>query len=668
MADVSTDKTRGGCGIIYAVFGKNKLWSRRSASAGAIPSSICSSKRRRNSFQEDDVPTPPNANDNVRVGGEPNKGPAPQQQMPTSQQVVNAGQLQGKKKQQQRVAKETLGISGELESIIAEHQRGGANAGLMRASSGNVMLYGHLGNLRQPAAKDEGQVPRKYGNTVMGNIFNNNNNNSNNRSVAVEMNNSLCRAISCRMDPEELKILGNEDYKNGRFAEALALYERAIDMDPSKASYRSNKSAALTALGRLLEAALECRKAIQIQPNYQRAHHRLANLYLRLGEAEKALFHFKKAGAEADPDAIAKAKLVLSHLNKCEQAKRIRDWSSVINATNNAISAGADSAPTIFGLQAEAFLMLHRHQDAVSALSNGPSFDLEQSIKLLGAAGNAALLLIRAQVDMASGRLDDAVGAAERAGQLDPSNKEVGPISRRARAVASARAHGNQLFRASKFGEAATAYSEGLEHDPYSSVLLCNRAACRSKLGLYHKAIDDCNSALRVRPSYDKARLRRADCNSKLGKWETAIQDYETLMRDSPGDEEVGRALFEAKLQLKKQHGVDNNNDFNEVIVIQSNERFRHFISLPGVAVVLFCSNPAEKRTLGFMDQLCNRYTAIMFLKVEGEELSLIAKTEGVMSFPTFFVYKNGSREKKIEGDDHELLDSCIKEYAHCIE
>lgn len=96
-----------------------------------------------------------------------------------------------------------------------------------------------------------------------------------------EQSGSLCRAISTRMDPESLKIMGNEDYKNGRFAEALALYEAAISIDPNKASYRSNKSAALTALGRLLEAVFECREAIRIEPHYHRAHHRLASLYLR---------------------------------------------------------------------------------------------------------------------------------------------------------------------------------------------------------------------------------------------------------------------------------------------------------------------------------------------------------------------------------------------------
>jgi len=113
-------------------------------------------------------------------------------------------------------------------------------------------------------------------------------------------------------------------------------------------------------------------------------------------------------------------------------------------------------------------------------------------------------------------RFDAALEAAERAGRLDPSNREVGFVTRRARALSAARTHGNELFKGSQFTEACTAYGEGLELDPYNSVLLCNRAACRIKLGEFEKAIEDCTAALNVRPSYTKARRRRAECNAKV--------------------------------------------------------------------------------------------------------------------------------------------------------
>ncbi|XP_021804110.1 TPR repeat-containing thioredoxin TTL4-like [Prunus avium] len=125
-------------------------------------------------------------------------------------------------------------------------------------------------------------------------------------------------------------------------------------------------------------------------------------------------------------------------------------------------------------------------------------------------------------------------------------------VVRKARAVTVSRSKGNELFKTARFSEACVAYGEGLEHDPYNSVLLCNRGACRSKLGQLDKAIEDCTAALNVRPSYSKARLRRAHCNAKLEKWQASIQDYEILLKETPGDEEVSRALSEARQQLKK--------------------------------------------------------------------------------------------------------------------
>lgn len=105
---------------------------------------------------------------------------------------------------------------------------------------------------------------------------------------------------------------------------------------------------------------------------------------------------------------------------------------------------------------------------------------------------------------------------AEQAARLDPNNTEAIAVVKRAKATESARISGNLLFKASKYSEACIVYGEGLEYDPYNSVLLCNRAACRSKLGQYEKAVEDCTAALNVQPSYSKARLRRADCNAKV--------------------------------------------------------------------------------------------------------------------------------------------------------
>lgn len=69
-----------------------------------------------------------------------------------------------------------------------------------------------------------------------------------------------------------------------------------------------------------------------------------------------------------------------------------------------------------------------------------------------------------------------------------------------------------------------------------------------------------------------------------MERWEASVQDYEMLIRETPGDEEVGRALFEAQVQLKKERGeeIKDLKFGSNLIFITSNERFRHFITSPG--------------------------------------------------------------------------------------
>ncbi|KAL5779667.1 hypothetical protein ACOSQ2_010404 [Xanthoceras sorbifolium] len=577
--------------------------------------------------------------------------------------------------------------SMELSTVVVSNYQQATNdgKGLVRATSSNIMLLGQLGNLKQtgngstlgnnsPNAtiktvdylyrnlQEVNSKPKQSygrsrlgGNGVMGNIV---------RQSSGEI--PQCKGLMNKLDPEVLKNMGNEAYKKGRFEDALALYDGAIAINSNKATYRSNRSAALIGLGRLMEALIECKEAIRIDPSYHRAHHRLATLYLRLGEAEKALYHYEHSGSLVKQEDIAKAEAVQKHLNRCNEARRLMEWRSLLKETHYAISFGADSAPKVYALQTEALLRLQRHEEAYAIHRKRPRFCNESYTKLFGLVGSVYLLMIQAQVCMAAGRFEDSVKAAQYAIQLDPNNQEVIMAAKRFRAIASARLSGNLLFKASKYLEACTVYSEGLDHDPHNSVLLCNRAACRSKLGQFEKAVEDCTAAINLQPSYSKARLRRADCNAKLERWEASIRDYEMLIREIPGDEEVGRALFEARVQLKKQRGEDvKDMKFgSNLVFVSSNERFRHFVTSPGMAVVLFCNKANHKQVLQLMEQVCKRYPSVNFLKVEVEDHPYLAKSEGVNSIPAFKIYKNGSKVKEIPANHLDLLEKSVKLYS----
>ncbi|BBN13523.1 hypothetical protein MPTK1_6g04200 [Marchantia polymorpha subsp. ruderalis] len=489
---------------------------------------------------------------------------------------------------------------------------------------------------------------------------------SNNDSSANGKAELIKNAIAS-MDAEELKNTGNEQYKKGHFSEALSLYDKAIALAPEKAPYRSNRAAALTGLGRLPEALHECLHAIRLDSAYTRAHHRLACLYLRLGQIDSARRYFKTAGPQADWEDTQRMMVIEKHLLRCIQARKNHDWNVLVRETDAAIIAGADSAPQILAYKAEALLKLHRPDEADEVFANVRK--VEEVLKRQSfAAINIVVLIIQAQMDMAMGRFEAAVLAAERASHYAPNDFEVAAVKKRARAVAAARKLGNDLFKAGRFSEATTAYGEGLEADVENAVLLCNRAACRAKLGQWEKAVEDCNAALDVHPTYIKALLRRAQCFFNLERLDDAFRDYEVLRREMPGDVEVRRGLFDVQVALKKSKGEDvfKMRFGGDVENVTSNEQFQEAITSPGVSIVEFSTRWSQrcKNIAPCVDNLCKRYLSLNFLKVDVDDLPYLAKLENVNFVPTFKVYKNGSKVLELCGPNEQALERAVIHYS----
>ncbi|KAL2466780.1 TPR repeat-containing thioredoxin TTL1 [Abeliophyllum distichum] len=473
-------------------------------------------------------------------------------------------------------------------------------------------------------------------------------------------------------DPEELKRMGNENYKKGNFAEALSFYSKAISISPGNAPYHFNRAAALMGLRRLAEAVRECEEAIRLDPGYVRAHHRLGSLLLSLGQVENAGKHLCYPGHRPDAVELQKLQAVEKHLNKCTDARRVGDWRNTLREVDAAIASGADASPQLCACRAEALLKLHQLDDAFLALSNIPKFEpytgSHSQVKIFGMLFEAYIFFVRAQIELARGRFENALTAIEKAGKVDPRNVEISVMLNNVRLVVRARDRGNDLFKSERFTEACSAYGEGLRLDPFNSVLYCNRAACWFKLGQWQRAVDDCNQALCFQPNYIKALLRRAASNCKLERWDEAVRDYEFLRMELPNDNEVAESLFHAQVALKKSRGeeVYNMKFGGEVESVSGLEQFRASISSPSASIVHFKagSNLQCKRISPFLDTLCTRYPSINFLKVDVEESPAIACAENVSIVPTFKIYRKGSRVKEMVCPTPEVLESSVRHYS----
>ncbi|CAD5183183.1 unnamed protein product [Musa acuminata subsp. burmannicoides] len=566
--------------------------------------------------------------------------------------------------------------------LIFSDRNGGSGGGSSSASSPltNVLPAGNI----CPSGKITGMVPRT---TARSDVLGSGTGNYGHGSIVRggtsggvpridagtgSLVDPSARRPTASADPQLVTKAGNEQYKRGNYVEALRFYDKAVAMFPGNAACRSNRAAALMGLGRLGEAVRECEEAARLDPANGRVHHRLACLYLRLGQIENARLHIFSTGNQPDPVELQKLQTVERHLGKCGEARKIGDWKSALREADAAIVAGADSSPLLIAMKSEALLRLHQIDEADSALTSSPKFEMlcapYLNTKFFGMHPEAYVYIVRAQVDVALGRFENAVEVAEKAKWMDSRSIEVAMILNNVKSVVKARIQGNELFKSGHFAEAITAYGEGLKYDPSNPVLLCNRAACRSKLGQWEKSLEDCNQALRIQPSYIKALLRRADSNAKLERWAESVQDYEVLSKELPHDPEVAEALFHAQVALKMSRGeeISNMKFGGEVEEVTSLEQFQAAICLPRASVICFMavSNQKCSQITPFVNSLCIRYPSANFLKVDVDKSPTVAKAENVRVLPTFKIYKSGTRMKEMICPSQQVLEYSVRHYS----
>ncbi|XP_077195495.1 zinc finger CCCH domain-containing protein 7B isoform X2 [Paroedura picta] len=114
-------------------------------------------------------------------------------------------------------------------------------------------------------------------------------------------------------------------------------------------------------------------------------------------------------------------------------------------------------------------------------------------------------------------------------------------------------AEGNDLFREKDFKLALVQYVEGLNVAEYAASdevtipvdLLCklhvNRAACYFAMGLYEKALEDCDKALGFNKENIRALFRKARCLNELGRHKEAYECNSCCLLSLPHDESVAQ-------------------------------------------------------------------------------------------------------------------------------
>ncbi|NIQ15138.1 MAG: tetratricopeptide repeat protein, partial [Candidatus Dadabacteria bacterium] len=95
--------------------------------------------------------------------------------------------------------------------------------------------------------------------------------------------------------------LGNALYARFRHQDAIAAYEKALELKPDFCEAHNNYGNVLTESGEIDKGEQELNKALELNPEYPAAHNNLGNIYKQKGNRDKALVCYQKA-LEIDPN------------------------------------------------------------------------------------------------------------------------------------------------------------------------------------------------------------------------------------------------------------------------------------------------------------------------------------------------------------------------------
>jgi protein O-mannosyl-transferase len=197
--------------------------------------------------------------------------------------------------------------------------------------------------------------------------------------------------------------LGNALLQIGRVDESLAHLRRALEIDPNYATAHNNLGNTLLQMGRLQEAIDQYKKAFEIAPYYFQAYNNLGAALLQVGRLNESLANLKKA-LEIDPEYPE------AHNNLANTLLRMGRVDEALAHYNKALEKSPQSVNTLNNF---AWLLATSPE---ARLRNGPrAAELAERADRLTAGNNPVVIATLAAAYAEVGRFPEAVKTAQRA-------------------------------------------------------------------------------------------------------------------------------------------------------------------------------------------------------------------------------------------------------------
>jgi DnaJ family protein C protein 7 len=282
---------------------------------------------------------------------------------------------------------------------------------------------------------------------------------------------------------EGFKTSGNNFFKAKNFDKAVEEYSKAIDADPSNATYYSNRAAAYMGSNKYYDALEDIKRADTMDSGNPKFLLRLARIYTSLGRPKEAIDVYNMIQPAVSTKDQAPAINMLQFLTQAEASlQEGTAGSMIIYALDQAakgLGSGIDTPRRWKLMRAEAYLKMgnlnalgEAQNSVISLLRSDPS--------------DPEALTLRGRIFYAQGDNDRALTHFRQAVSSDPDCKAAIQCYRMVQKLDKLKAEGNDFFKSGKIKDAVDKYTQALQIDTSNKLtnakILQNRALCYIKV------------------------------------------------------------------------------------------------------------------------------------------------------------------------------------------
>ena len=321
---------------------------------------------------------------------------------------------------------------------------------------------------------------------------------------------------------DELNQAGIRLAQQGRLEEALLSFRRALQIQPGLAQSHNNLGIALQDQGRLEEAVASYRRALALKPDYPVAYNNLGTALKEQRKLDEAADCFRRALQLKPDDLMACSNLANALREQGQLAEAAACYRRALELKPDYPEGYADLGAVLRDLG--------RVDEAVACSRRA----LELKPDLVAAWSNLGIAL-RDQ-----GSLDEAVACQRRALELKPdfaaSHVNLGII----------------LAEQGRFAEAMACYRRAVEIKPDSAEAQNNLGSVLIRLGQPEEAAACCRRALQQKPDYAEALSNLGAAFQDLGKKDESLACYHRAVELEPGNSDAHNNLGVAFKNLGK--------------------------------------------------------------------------------------------------------------------